>query len=534
MAKTQPVKQANSERRYGLFSLLSLIVGVVIGSGIFVKNQGVIETAGSTTNALISWGIVSFIIILMVFAFVEIASSTKLSKKPGTMSHWMGTFVGPRAGKFIGVFMLYVYFPIIIFALSMWGAEKVLMTSNTQYFTDNPWGLYGGTISLGLLFLFMVYLTNIWSTKGSKAIGTTGMFLKTIPLFTVIVMAFIALGMGQGQLPTTNPVDIAPDSSNDFNAIILALPGIMFAFDGFVYSASMQNEAKTDKTFMTAWVGGMIFVIAIYITYSFSIMVFVTDGYEFTLVAALKAWLPDNVEIWMIPLMESIVVISILSGLNGQIIGSSKSMASLSAENIMPDYRGTYVRLNRTGRPQFAQYKLLAITLGWMGLLVSLDAINMATGGAATHMSATNYASDITAVVSFTAYAVIMLGGMWNRRTGKVEVEKKSYFMATAAIASAGLLFIAGFQFYNVLVELFSNADWMPFVVVFLMIAIPGFLMWKFSQTIDGNPETKRRAKALERFYKVETDPIFKDAPNYFMFTYPKSKDPKYAHLRNK
>ena len=56
-----------------------------------------------------------------------------------------------------------------------------------------------------------------------------------------------------------------------------------------------------------------------------------------------------------------------------------------------------------------------------------LDAVNMATGGTTVavvdavtgatdyydyHMSATNYASDITAVVSFTAYAGIMLGGV--------------------------------------------------------------------------------------------------------------------------
>ena len=81
-------------------------------------------------------------------------------------------------------------------------------------------------------------------------VGNTGLALKTIPLFTVIIMAFIALGTGAGTLPTTAPVEGASEPS--FSAIILALPPIMFAFDGFVYSASMQNEAKSDKTFMTA------------------------------------------------------------------------------------------------------------------------------------------------------------------------------------------------------------------------------------------------------------------------------------------
>jgi amino acid transporter len=81
-------------------------------------------------------------------------------------------------------------------------------------------------------------------------VGTTGMFVKVIPLFAIIFMAFIALGTGQGILPSTAPVN--DTSANDFSAILLALPPIMFAFDGFVYSASMQNEAKSQKTFMTA------------------------------------------------------------------------------------------------------------------------------------------------------------------------------------------------------------------------------------------------------------------------------------------
>jgi L-asparagine transporter-like permease len=61
--------------------------------------------------------------------------------------------------------------------------------------------------------------------------------------------------------------------------------------------------------------------------------------------------------------MESIVVISILSGLNGQMIGANKMMSSLSAERVTPDKKGKYVRLNNQGRPQFAAFKLLGITL---------------------------------------------------------------------------------------------------------------------------------------------------------------------------
>jgi hypothetical protein len=54
MSSTKLGSVKATDKKYGLFSLLSLIVGVVIGSGIFVKNESVISISGSTTNALIA------------------------------------------------------------------------------------------------------------------------------------------------------------------------------------------------------------------------------------------------------------------------------------------------------------------------------------------------------------------------------------------------------------------------------------------------------------------------------------------------
>jgi hypothetical protein len=46
--------QNGQERKYGLFSLLALIVGVVIGAGIFVKNGSVYAATGSAVGSLIA------------------------------------------------------------------------------------------------------------------------------------------------------------------------------------------------------------------------------------------------------------------------------------------------------------------------------------------------------------------------------------------------------------------------------------------------------------------------------------------------
>lgn len=80
------------------------------------------------------------------------------------------------------------------------------------------------------------------------------MFLKTVPLFTVIIAAIVFLSIGQmgngaePGFPVDQPENL--DGKTMFEGIMLAMPAILFTFDGFVFSASMQNEAKSHKTFV--------------------------------------------------------------------------------------------------------------------------------------------------------------------------------------------------------------------------------------------------------------------------------------------
>jgi amino acid transporter len=127
-----------------------------------------------------------------------------------------------------------------------------------------------------MILLGIIFSINLLSQSSSKTLGTVGMGIKTIPLFFVIISAFVFLGLGIANdlslvgipvpeipLPEESfsiTSAITSDSIGTYNAtegngvsgILLAMPAILFTFDGFVFSASMQNEAKDQKTFMTA------------------------------------------------------------------------------------------------------------------------------------------------------------------------------------------------------------------------------------------------------------------------------------------
>lgn len=55
--------------------------------------------------------------------------------------------------------------------------------------------------------------------------------------------------------------------------------------------------------------------------------------------------------------MEAIVIISIMSGFQGQYIGASKSHSALTAEKVVVDADGTLMKYNHRGHVQYAGYR---------------------------------------------------------------------------------------------------------------------------------------------------------------------------------
>jgi amino acid transporter len=107
------------------------------------------------------------------------------------------------------------------------------------------------------------------SRKLSKGVANTALVVKFIPLFVVIIGGIVFMSMGSfypitpDQLPGTDPY-----SPNMFLNIMAVIPAILFAFNGFISSASLMPETKNPKTYQRALVIGMTVVAAVYIAYT--------------------------------------------------------------------------------------------------------------------------------------------------------------------------------------------------------------------------------------------------------------------------
>ena len=115
----------NLERKYGLFTAICMVVGIVIGSGVFFKAQTILtKTGGDMPMGILAWiiGGAIMLVSLLTFSFM----GQKYERVNGLVDYAEAT-VGPRYGFLVGWFSSTIYFPAMTSALAWLSARYTLV-----------------------------------------------------------------------------------------------------------------------------------------------------------------------------------------------------------------------------------------------------------------------------------------------------------------------------------------------------------------------------------------------------------------------
>ncbi|MDQ0513808.1 APA family basic amino acid/polyamine antiporter [Mycoplasmoides fastidiosum] len=266
--------------KIGLFTVFAMLVGSVVGIGIFLKNNSVFRAAGyNPTSIILSWVIACLICIVTGLSYIDISLSA--FSRLG-LARWAEKVGGKKLGYFIKFNLPVFYYGLLLPGISYFAAEILLLNFS---------GNYGGILSDGLgkfssisLVIFVgtgLYLSflifNYISLRGAAFFQRWTLVIKFIPLIAVMIFG-IVFGAVSGQnnlfFFQENPAAIPrPDGQPAFvvqnlnlNSIIVALPAILFAFDSFLNFGTLvpdMKKPKRDLPFVVA--GGIITIGVVYL-----------------------------------------------------------------------------------------------------------------------------------------------------------------------------------------------------------------------------------------------------------------------------
>lgn len=475
--KAQKVDERHS---YGALSIIVLTITIVVGSGLFFKNDEIFATNHSAILTIVSWILASGLIFSIVYAFMEISSATAIKGEVGSVSNWTKKFYNQKIARFIGYSFIFFNLPINAGLLSTYASD--LFFGMLQ---DN--GLFNGLSSTGSFWLRTIMTTvfafgilmslgilNSNSNRQSKIVQQFVMIFKVAPIILVLGTAFIALvavgfssdiaNLG-GVFDASSVKNTGLDGASGtqiLTLIVISLPPIMFAFDGFIYSANLQSETKNSRSFFWGILIGISIIIFVYLFVSMGIF-YLGDGTSFSLFAIIANAFPHAE--WLATLFNIILVLSIIGGANGLFMASMRQMASMSADNLVKDEKFKLLQLNKHKIPKNAGYFFLFVTALWMiglrglDLFAGLDQLfwNPDSYSAINYMSLFVFAGNMIVLIGYIFYGIIIFGGVVNRKTKQVEVQKVKGFIPMAFIATIGVFFVAIYSILQLFFAPFNN-----------------------------------------------------------------------------
>ncbi|MBR4394795.1 MAG: amino acid permease, partial [Eubacteriaceae bacterium] len=171
------------QKKYGLFTAICMVIGTVIGSGIFFKAVKVFSfTGGNMGKSLLVVGSVGLVMIICAIVFATLGS--KYEKVNGLVDY-AEVALGPVFGYYVGWFLTLIYYPVLCSTLAWVAAQYACTLFGFETFGDIHVAIAG-------LFLMMGFVISGLSPKmaGKLQISTT--VIKLIPLSLMAVVGTVA------------------------------------------------------------------------------------------------------------------------------------------------------------------------------------------------------------------------------------------------------------------------------------------------------------------------------------------------------
>lgn len=307
------------KRSLGFWSAISIVVGTIIGSGIFFKQGSVLDSAGSSTLAIAAWVFGGIITLTGGLTVAEIGAQMPYT---GGLYVYIENLYGRIFGFLAGWMQVIVYGPAIIASVA--GFMSILMA--------NFFGL--GTewrIPLAVITVLAIGVMNLFENKVGAIFAIITTAGKMIPIAAIIIFGlFFGNQHAFGQTVTE-----VQHTTGGFGVAVLAT---LFGYDGWILIANLGGEMKNpQKLLPKAIILGITAVLVIYTLITIGILKFLPAnlihrlGENATAYLATKAFGAIGGK-----LLSAGIIISMMGTLNGKMITFPRIVYAMARRGDLP------------------------------------------------------------------------------------------------------------------------------------------------------------------------------------------------------
>lgn len=165
-----------------------MVVGIVIGSGVFFKAGKVLKNTGANLGlSLLVVGIVGAIMLICSLVFATLGA--KYEKVNGVVDYAEAT-MGKRFAYYVGWFMTTMYYPIIASTLAWVTAQYACILFGYEVSS-------AGHLAFAAVILIGCYAVNALSPKIAGKLQISATFIKLVPL-VIMAVAGTIVGLVNG------------------------------------------------------------------------------------------------------------------------------------------------------------------------------------------------------------------------------------------------------------------------------------------------------------------------------------------------
>ncbi len=466
------------KKQYGLLMAICMVVGTVVGSGVFFKAQAILDkTSGDMPMGILAWIIGGVIMIFCVLAFCVMAQ--QYEKVNGLVDYAEAT-IGKKYAYLIGWFSTLIYTPAMTSVLAWLTARYFL----TFLVSVNPEIQLAGdpvtgteTFLLAGFILIFVFAVNTLSSKLAGKLQISATFIKLIPLLLMAIVGTIyGLTHNIAGEPTTILASNFGTGTGNFAPLFGAVVATAFAYEGWILATSINSEIKNSKKNLPiALVLGGFIIIAIYLFYYIGVaggapvQTLIDEGTAPAFVTVFGNVFGN--------ILNLFVAVSCLGTLNGLLIGCIRGMYSLSVRNMGPKVKLMKQIDPASGMPSNSCIIGLVVVAAW---LVYFYGANLAPTG---WFGKFNFdSSELPIITIYALYIPMFIQFM--RKEKSLPAVKRFVLPTLGLIGSAFMVFAALYSHgYTPYMDAKANGEFscpvLFYLIVFAVIMAIGAILMK-------------------------------------------------------